>query len=163
RAGMVIGADQQPLPGGGRGLVRHAAPVEQLAPLVAVEPAGDVQDRQIDLLELAGERELAPVVVESVVLEPLAPDGVRAPERALAGRQPLDEAAVGAAHHADLAAAPGLLADPDNRVVAVARLVDERLPVAVAVAAAAHVLADEGVAVAGEVGGDLDPSLGGIV
>ena len=67
--------------------------------------------------------------------------------RALRGGRPLRPAHVGEAGGADLAGAPGLGGDPLDRVVAIGAVVDHGAPLALRLAAPAHVDGDVGVAV----------------
>ena len=71
--------------------------------------------------------------------------------RLLLERHPLVEARVRSAPHRDLAVRPGLGGQPLHHVVAVPRVLEERLEAPLGVAAPAHVHDGEDIAVAGEV------------
>ena len=78
--------------------------------------------------------------------------------RAVLGREPLRRADVGPAVHTDPAVAPGLARHPLDRVVPVARLVDERDELAAGAVTTSNVLDDDGVAAHGGVDGVEQPS-----
>ena len=88
-ADMVPWSDQEPLLVGCRRFVHHAAVVEERSPLIAVEPAGDVQNGEVYVLEVPHQRQVPPVVVEGSCSRPGAPHGIGAPQtrsRSLRGR-----------------------------------------------------------------------------
>src|SRR5580700_8025587 len=68
----------------------------------------------------------------------------------LDGGAPLDNTQIGSAGHADSAVGPGLVRDPVDGVAAVGALLFDRAELAARAVAAAHVLDDYGVTVAGQ-------------
>src|SRR5205807_1180019 len=78
----------------------------------------------------------------------------------LPGGCPLREAQIRDTHRADGAVAPGLGCQPLDRVVTVHAFVKERVPDAVGIAATAHVLDGDGVAMPCEIESAVDAELG---